>query len=687
MQYSVDDFWQSTFSNIQKKITISNYSGWHSDNNHDESYVEANLSLREGYDDTSKPIWLIAAPGAVGKSTLAKELCAKTGAIYLDLATAATVGGSCITGGLVYTNTLDLWRAGKTALVIDALDEARLRVTQPAFEDFLKDVYQVSSMGQYPIVLLGRVGIIEETWATISELHGFEPPIFNIELFDITQAKIFIERRLSKLTTLMRHDGELEYPHLGKLLEQHQQVYSDAIDIVIDGLNSISSNALDHFVGYAPVLDAITKVIALESNPSRLGEELRGILNSDVLIRLSDEILHRESKKLEDQLKLSIENLPENLYSPSEQLHRLACRLFKLPSPTAPDNIPPQNSTSYMEAVNSLLPQHPFLDGSGTNPSNAVFAAHIVVAALKSKEPKLVSCGESYSNHMHHAPNPFLFDFYQHQKDSVVPVSHVGLLYESVLAKSRMGEVIGLNIDESEDDTLDVEISKVTSDCENPYIEKFHTDRSGVLSLGRRVSNVMIDAEDLYVTLGDGDTLEIISPTSVNCNYLDLHCKNIIIKGESSVQHSSIVLEATDASTTEITSQPTIRGRVNFMVNWPNSHVFPWTPYSLSSAISEDDSIDGLTRVFRRIIMAFRSHSKGRLARYKDKIEHSRMLKGHQGKALLSKLQEDRIIKLEKHMYYLDANALGEITGASYIDVNLKRYSQETIEYIKSALK
>lgn len=123
------------------------------------------------------------------------------------------------------------------------------------------------------------------------------------------------------------------------------------------------------------------------------------------------------------------------------------------------------------------------------------------------------------------------------------------------------------------------------------------------------------------------------------------------------------------------------------MVNWPNSSVFPWTPYSLSSVISEDDSIDDLTRVFRRIIMAFRSHSKGRLARYKEKIEHSRMLRGLQGKALLSKLQEDGIIKLEKHMYYLDANKLGEITGASYIDVNLKRYSQETIEYIKSALK
>lgn len=44
---------------------------------------------------------MIAAPGAVGKSTLAREICAATNAVYLDLSAAATVAGNYLVGGLV----------------------------------------------------------------------------------------------------------------------------------------------------------------------------------------------------------------------------------------------------------------------------------------------------------------------------------------------------------------------------------------------------------------------------------------------------------------------------------------------------------------------------------------------------------------------------------------------------------
>jgi hypothetical protein len=104
------------------------------------SFVEAELDLREGYDDLETPIWFVAAPGAVGKSTLAKAISARTGAVYLDLAKAETVAGNYLTGGLVKNRLLDAWQANQATLLIDALDEARLRVTQSSFEDFLKDV-------------------------------------------------------------------------------------------------------------------------------------------------------------------------------------------------------------------------------------------------------------------------------------------------------------------------------------------------------------------------------------------------------------------------------------------------------------------------------------------------------------------------------------------------------------------
>ncbi len=86
------------------------------------------LSLRKDFDDLSCPVWLVAAPGAVGKSMFARERCAATGAVYVDLALATAVGGSYVVGALVNNSLPDRWKAGRTTLAIDAFAEARLRV-------------------------------------------------------------------------------------------------------------------------------------------------------------------------------------------------------------------------------------------------------------------------------------------------------------------------------------------------------------------------------------------------------------------------------------------------------------------------------------------------------------------------------------------------------------------------------
>lgn len=157
--------------------------GWVADCVPEKSFVEAGLVLRSGFGDLTTPVWLVAAPGAVGKSTFARELCAATGAVYVDLAVAEAVGGSYVVGGLVNNGLLDEWKAGRVTLVIDALDEARLRVTQSAFEDFLHDVVSVAKSGVLPLVLLGRVGIVDECWVQLSVNDRLNCPIFDIQFF------------------------------------------------------------------------------------------------------------------------------------------------------------------------------------------------------------------------------------------------------------------------------------------------------------------------------------------------------------------------------------------------------------------------------------------------------------------------------------------------------------------------
>ena len=91
-------------------------------------------------------------------------------------------------------------------------------------------------------------------------------------------------------------------------------------------------------------------------------------------------------------------------------------------------------------------------------------------------------------------------------------------------------------------------------------------------------------------------------------------------------------------------------------------------------------------RALRRLCISFRSHSKGRLARYKGKVEHFRMTKGTLGVALRERLPADNVLSLEGAMYFLEPNVLGERVGVSFHDLKLKHYSPQSRAYLQSVL-
>jgi hypothetical protein len=674
VDHSIEKFWKTTFDGVASQEGGTPLPGWDFRCLGDESFVPARLLLREDYADLTQPVWLIGAPGAVGKSTLAREICAATGAVYLDLADAATVAGNYIVGGLVHTNLLTSWTAGKTAILVDALDEARLRVTQSGFEAFLADVCAVAKLGKFPLIVLGRVGIIEEAWSILNDHDGLEPPIFDIELFSPEEAEAFVMARLKKLSRQRNAADQLDYPDLGRSLTTHGTVYSEAIHQVVSGLQQLSAQDGNRFIGYAPVLDAVAKVIASESNPARIGEEMQRVLEGKVLKSLTDQILRREATKLVTQVSSSTPNLPSGLYEPAEQLQRLASRLFKLKPPAIPSQLTQQQVASYEQAVGALLPQHPFLDGTGNAPSSAVFAACIVAAALRGSEEEISKAAERYASLAQHTPNPFLYDFYESEASAgdSMPAEHIGLVFESVLAKSKPGDSVRLSVEgEEEHPQLSVEIMIARSNEDSTRLE-FAAPSSGTIRLGRRVSGVSIDAEETDVELGIGDQLELVAPVFISARALALSCNQIAVKSEPhSPDDDTVILEAKSLIADPAVSAPSVRGGAKLQVSWPESSTYPWTPFSAPQTMDEDPTTTDALRALRRITMAFRSHSKGELARFKDKIEHQRMLKGSVGQALLRKLTQDKVIQLRGPMYYLDPNVLGEKVGASFLNVKL----------------
>ncbi|MEG9624945.1 hypothetical protein [Pseudomonas guariconensis] len=682
MDYSFDDFWPEQLANLRKHDALAPLAGWDGDPSRLESFVAANVATREEFDNLQERVWLIAAPGAVGKSTLAKEICAKTGAVYLDLAEASTVAGNYLVGGLVYTKLLAPWAAGETAVVIDALDEARLRVTQAGFEDFLADVVKVAEMGKFPIILLGRVGIIEEAWLIINEGSEMSPPIFDISFFDADQAKLFVMARLDALSK--SEVSNTDYPHLKNALVNHRQVYEDAVSQVIQGISELSQADADRFVGYAPVLDAVAKVIASEPNPARIKEDLERVLEGEVLTSLADQILVRECGKLTAQLKNANPDFPDGLYEPSEQLHRLSCLLFNLPAPPVPSSLSPSLTPIYEQAVKALLPQHPFLSGDGRRSSSSIFEAAIISYGLKSQSVALRANAVHYVASAAHTSNPFLVDFYLSRNEkNHVPAEHIGIIFDSVASKASSGDQARLYVSEGVDGSIEYEIVFQREDGKT-YTHNLVSPESGVITLARKVSGVSIDCESKDVSLGGSGQLELIAPTAIKCRELKLNSDQLVVKADPRKQGEVVVLEAESLSHSGSIAAPVVRPGVQFSVAWPGAETYPWSAFSILDDNTEPAHISEGLRTLRRLVMAFRSHSKGQLARFRDKIDHFRMLKGKVGEALLQQLIDDNIIWTEGAMYCLDANALGAKVGISFQDAQAKRYSQVTKDYLSN---
>lgn len=703
MNYNIEHFWKKRLPASGRGPISMTRAGWASDCVPEESFVEAGLVLRTGFDDLSTPVWLVAAPGAVGKSTFARELCAATGAVYVDLAVAEAVGGSYVVGGLVNNGLLDEWKAGRVTLVIDALDEARLRVTQSAFEDFLRDVVSVAKSGALPLVLLGRVGIVDECWMQLNINDGLNCPIFDIQFFDRDSAINFV---LSALHRLAR----TSHQQLTGPLSTHESKYRQAATDIVDRLIAASSTDGNHFAGYAPVLEAVAKVISGQANPAQIQSHRLADLEGQILKQLTTEILVRESGKLVTQMRQTIPDFPEQgAYAPAEQLARLASRVLNVEYSGSHIGLPSHCVMPYEKAVKSFIEQHPFLDGTGQTPSGAVFSAAIVAHALKTSDVKLSRAAEGYASGGRHAPNPFLFDFYSGSlgKGDHVPAGHLGALFESVQAKANPGEAVRLAVEgdvdpgELSDATKEVDVEISISVPETGQVTRvdMKTTAGETLRLGRKVSGVFIDSNCMDVEIGDGGQLEFLAPITIQARTLVLRCTELIVKPDP--QHSGtgeglndiqvetplVLLEFQDSIAEPATPLVTLRGKAELKVTWPNSQAYPWTGYSMPQPKIEAPETADALRALRRLVIAFRSHSKGQLARFRDKIEHARMSKGDVGEALREKLLEDKVLTVDGPMYLLDPKTLGSVVGLSFQDAKVKNYGAKTRAYVQAVIE
>ena len=678
--YTMDDFWVPTLGSTSKLRPSQRFpDGWVTESERLQTFVEAPLDLAEGFgEEPTTPIVLVSAPGAVGKSTLAREIATCTGAVLIDLAKSDAVGASTITGGLAWTRLFEEFIDGNVALLIDGLDEARIRVTQDSFVAFLRDIHQLAHAERKAITLFGRTAAIEDTWLYLSEM-GVEPAVLEIQFYQHAEAIEFVGRQTQFLRAEDRQN-----------IAATADADRKAAELILDSYRKDAREDGDRFVGYAPVLIAVARRIAAERNPVALVQQLATGAEGPSLKRIVDAILEREKTKL-DSLDFTDERLKACLYGRDEQVERLISAVYGIDHKPALPEMNQQDAKTYAEALATWVPDHAFTDGTGIRPSSEVFGGFIAAEALKREWSSAIVRSRELEK-----VNPFLWRFalpecwtdpHTGEVESDAATHHVrladlGLSFASVRAQLAHGEAAHLSVDaDQEVREADAEITRdIRNGTRLLYVE---TDYEGTLYFGSRIGDVAVSGEMLKIVLSGPENC-LIAPVDLDVEEIDAGESGLVVEGPRhgrDTPDSAVNLRC--GAFKWLSDSLSVRPGVQLAVAWPGSELFPWRNYRMPELPPDvDDELRERLLRLRKILVLFRARGKDQLAKLKKAIDHKRRA-GGSGAAVRDLLLEEGVLLESGRLYVLDTDRLGEVLGLSFQDIQLAMVNAKTIEFLQ----
>ena len=686
-----------------------------------DNFIPPNLSINNdltSQDSENTPVIIISAPGAVGKSTLGKAIAFSNSALFWDLSIAGEVGSASLDGMLL--NTIGNQRIGEfneylsegfQFLVIDALDEGRIKVTENSFRQLLQNIGTLSKDSLSPrFVLLGRTRIAEEAWLVLNE-EGIEVSILSIEPFTREQANRFIGNKIGA--------------------DKDTPIYNECRDLIFERLEmsihgGTASDSTEDFLHYPPVLDVISTLLKDESNPISLRNELSEnqadmvgkpfALLQDVIAR----ILRREQH--EKVIPAIRQRLGEKagqegwedwntLYEVDEQRRRLLASVLKTQITAPPNTLPDNLKSEYEEAVFPFLSEHPFLQGLDSL-ANVVFQSYLYASAL------IGECGDDLKARAteellkrDRLPTRLLADFYlsgtpiEQEASREISPAHLGILYDSLLSSESVQSYVRLNIDGTEpgdSDLQDIEAiegefeflqDNSDRDIQIPSISfSIEITSDSVISFTRGLRDAFITVPCI-VELGDNTPEFQIGPAvQINAKTIRINSESLIVGAKTRLRPQEedanpVILEALACEASPSSRRPTVYDTSKLLVVWLGAERHPWTDFRAERTqgnFGDNQTLNEVYRRFKRIATAFRSHSRGSLARTKQKIEHRRILQGELGQALLIQLENDQILMSGDggSRYFWNAEKADFLLGVTWQDLRQWAMPETLREYL-----
>ena len=632
----------------------------------------------------------ISAAGATGKSELSKYLSAHYTAPIFNLSLHDAVGSNSLTGilfdSLGYDDALIFiaqLRTGKSFLIIDAMDEGYLKTTANGYDSFLDNIASISKTSPNTcVVILGRTQAIDHTYLYLDE-KGVKVSLLSIEAFTIGQAKEFIDKQLD--------------------IQGFEQQYIIVRDYIIETIEGFFKNQSDikksqylSFIGYAPVLLSITLLLSQERNYKKLHEELlaKNDKNIDLIITIIELILNRDKEeKININLLPSLlngrsnsfkDNVYNTIYNIDEQCYRIIAFILSKPINL---NITGDNTfdSLYEEKICNWIKEHPFIENKKIQ--NAVFESYIIARLIQNDS--YANLAYEYLNTVYKDAFMFFFIYDKLSKDRKLDRKILPFLYASIKSLDNSEHVTSLSIDETNIDktSLYCDVSFQIDDKSYNYECKF--PQSETLFIGDFLSDVAIDADDAKIQLNKSRCI-LIPPISITCNTLYSYPSEIIIENTTNINSDNTIVFDCEHLNIDYSHNGQYillyRNRntecLNIFTSQRPDYPFDayWSHNKILSELTEEQL--SLFKKLRKIIVLFKSHSKGRMAKFKDKINNRRVCGTGIGKTLLTELLNKHVLYLEGEFYFISPENMDIHLGLSYDQIKMGIINDKTKKFL-----
>ncbi|MBI4192465.1 MAG: hypothetical protein HY525_18250 [Betaproteobacteria bacterium] len=654
--------------------------------------------------ESEKPtIILISAVGATGKTALAEQLSRDAGLPLLDLGKHKPVGDNTLTGLLTHsfdvkdiTRVLSGLSSGTYGAIIDGVDEGRSKTTEKGFEAFLDDIADLCKADSVTtFLLLGRTQILDDCWSYLTE-KGIPAALITILPFTVAEAKKYIDT------------------FTGVTAANHTPQYVSARDTILEKLGKAfagpaGQEAVDFlsFIGYPPVLDAIVTLLTEEKNYYKLLQELGASDGRNVEVSLLDRIgqyillRERELKVVPNIVDPLLENAPDTLrrlvrakaFSVEEQCIRLVayCLGRQLTLSSLGE---PILDEKYEANLATWMPEHPFITGRQFR--NAVFEALVLATVIASgTNENLRLLTEYLASHKNSYHLVYMLDIVL--KDHRIAIGALGPLFTAAMEFRSVRSHVELRVDgpdwhserpeQGSLSEIEIEIgillgAEKTESQTFAFRADITTDSR--LHFGSRLGGAFISVP-CSVQLGGAQELELTAPVEINAMSVTFDAKTLILRTMPPKDTKAEVIMTSRQLDCRLETIMTNGVPLVFALENTNGVAYPAIQYTEKTLPPPTDPLLS-QKYFRlkRILMEFRSHSRGSLAKYRDKIEHERVVKNETGRSVLKKLVQDEILSLRGNMYYLDPDKLSASIGASWQDLRKGKMPDSLVHYLST---